>query len=67
MRDCPNKITLLVNHLGQYESESESVNEINEYENVVNNPIFDDDDDGIEFEHGESLIVRRTLNVQSGP
>lgn len=58
MKDCPNRKTLMINHLGQYESESdEENNEVSEHE-----PSFDQEDE-IEFEYGESLICKRILHA----
>jgi len=64
MRDCPNNRVLLINHLGEYESESDKGD--NDCEDNLHDNDFDDMD-GIEYERGESLIVRRTLHAQQAP
>ena len=69
MKDCPNSKTLLINHLGEYESEVDDDNE-----NVCANDESDlhdnndvNDEDVVEYESGESLIARRTLHAKPAP
>ena len=69
MKDCPHRKALMVDHLGNTNSEIEHEND--ECLHFDCDPIlnsYDDcDDEGIEYEHGESLIVRRALHVNPTP
>ncbi|XP_073525656.1 uncharacterized protein [Phyllobates terribilis] len=64
MKDCPNNRVLMINHLGEYESESEKGDNDDCEDDLNDNEHEIEDMDGIEYEHGDSLIVRRTLHVQ---
>ena len=67
MKDCPNNRVLMINHLGEYESESEKGDNDDCEDDLHDNENNFEDMDGIEYEHGESLIARRTLHVQQAP
>ena len=60
MKDFPNKRTMVINALGQYDSESD--NEETEATLVLDNELSDQDDIG--FEQGENLICKRVLSAQ---
>ena len=63
MKDCPNKRTLIINQLGQYDSESDKEDapletDQNEHDDELG------DEFEIEYEHGDSLICKRTLHAK---
>ncbi|XP_073526476.1 uncharacterized protein [Phyllobates terribilis] len=62
MRDCPNKRVMFINAMGQYESESE--HEDNEPSNDLDVDLGEESEE-IGYEHGEVLVCRRVLSVQT--
>ena len=64
MRDCPNNRVMIINDRGEYESESEK-----EDDSILNDLMDNniDSDDCVDYEHGASLVVRRTLHVNLPP
>ncbi|XP_073526451.1 uncharacterized protein [Phyllobates terribilis] len=62
MRDCPNKRVMFINAMGQYESESE--HEDNEPSNDLDVDLGEGSEE-IGYEHGEVLVCRRVLSVQT--
>ena len=62
MRDCPNKRVMVINALGQYESESET--EENDPTLAIEDDLGEDNNE-IEYEQGEVLICKRALSVQT--
>ena len=65
------EILCVLNQFGQYESEDEHENDDNnpkpETRNPNPKPEIRNSDEGIEYEHGESLIARRTLHAKLAP
>ena len=60
----------MINHLGEYVSDNscdENEEHANDNDQNLNLLTYDEDDDGIDYEHGESLIVRRVLSVVPAP
>ncbi|XP_073525851.1 uncharacterized protein [Phyllobates terribilis] len=62
MKDCPNRRTMIEDHLGHYDSCSDNEYEpCIEYENQHDNDLEQSEE--LEYEHGDSLICKRTLHV----
>ena len=62
MKDCPNARTMIIDHLGNYDSCSDQEEET--CMQIDNEPSIDyDKGEQIVFEQGESLLCKRTLQL----